>query len=246
MNRGDLSEEEWERLKPLLPPQKARTGRPALEHRRLLNGILWVLRTGAPWRDLPERYGPWQTVATRFYRWRKAGFFDRLLAEVQSIADEAGKVNWEVHFVDATIVRLILVPATMRLLGRWNWWATRWIEAMERLVDGRRLSRGRNYARRGQVLSIEETGGGIDARVQFHITGNQPGDWIATIRDQKLAVEPGTTENPNLRFSADAQDVMNLFNGKLNPMQAYMQGKVQFQGDMGLAMRLAGLFDRKD
>jgi transposase len=105
MNRGDLSEEQWERLSPLLPPQKPKTGRPARDHRQVLNGILWILRTGAPWRDLPERYGPWKTVATRFYRWRRAGVFDRLLAEVQAIADEQGKVNWEVHYVDGTIVR---------------------------------------------------------------------------------------------------------------------------------------------
>jgi len=70
-----------------------------------VNGLLWVLRTGAPWRDLPERYGPWQTVATRFYRWRKAGVWDRLLAAVQEIADAQGKVNWQVHYVDGTVVR---------------------------------------------------------------------------------------------------------------------------------------------
>lgn len=105
MNRGDLSEEQWERLRPLLPPQKPKTGRPARDHRQVLNGILWILRTGAPWRDLPERYGPWKTVATRFYRWRRAGVFDRLFGEILRLADEQGKVNWEVHFVDGTIVR---------------------------------------------------------------------------------------------------------------------------------------------
>ena len=59
MNRGDLSTEQWERLKPLLPPEKPQTGKPNHDHRRVLNGILWILRTGAPWRDLPERYGKW-------------------------------------------------------------------------------------------------------------------------------------------------------------------------------------------
>jgi transposase len=58
MNRGDLTNEPWERLHPLLPPQKPRIGRPGRDHRTILNGILWILRTGAPWRDLPERYGP--------------------------------------------------------------------------------------------------------------------------------------------------------------------------------------------
>ncbi len=73
MSRRDLSNEQWERLRPLLPPQKPRTGRPAKDHRTVLNGILWLLRTGAPWRDLPSQYGPWQTVASRFYRWRRSG-----------------------------------------------------------------------------------------------------------------------------------------------------------------------------
>jgi putative sterol carrier protein len=87
---------------------------------------------------------------------------------------------------------------------------------------------------------------GMDARIQFHLTGQQAGDWVATIRDQKLSVEPGTTPNPSLMFSADTQDVLDVFTGKLNPMQAYMQGKVQFKGDMSLAMRLASLFRKPD
>jgi transposase len=77
MTRTILSDSQWERLRPLLPPQKPRTGRPAKDHRPVLEGILWVLRTGAPWRDLPEHpFGPWPTYATRFYRWRKAGIWD--------------------------------------------------------------------------------------------------------------------------------------------------------------------------
>jgi transposase len=71
----------------------------------MINGILWVLRAGAPWRDLPERYGPWSTVASRFYRWRQAGIWDQLFARLQSQQDAAGAVDWEVHFVDGTIVR---------------------------------------------------------------------------------------------------------------------------------------------
>jgi putative sterol carrier protein len=93
---------------------------------------------------------------------------------------------------------------------------------------------------------VPEKAAGIDARIQFHLTGSQAGDWVATIRDQKLAVEPGSIPEPNLMFSADTQDVLDVFTGKLNPMQAYMQGKVQFKGDMGLVMRLAGMFHRLD
>lgn len=96
---------QWERLRPLLPPQKAWTGRPAKDHRLVLNGILWIDRTGAPWRDLPECYGPWQTIASRFYRWRAAGIWDRILAAVQQLADAEGRLDWGVHYVDGTIVR---------------------------------------------------------------------------------------------------------------------------------------------
>jgi transposase len=92
-------------LEPLLPPRRPRTGRPNDDHRRILNGIVWVLRTGAPWRDLPERYGPVGTVSSRFYRWRAAGVWDRVLAALQAEADAKGEVDWDLHFVDATIVR---------------------------------------------------------------------------------------------------------------------------------------------
>lgn len=83
---------------------------------------------------------------------------------------------------------------------------------------------------------------GIDVTVQFQLSGAQGGDWVATVRDQKLVVEPGLTQNPNLVFRANTQDVLDVFSGKLNPMTAYAQGKVQFQGDMNLAMRLVSLF----
>ena len=91
---------------------------------------------------------------------------------------------------------------------------------------------------------MPENAAGIDAKVQFNITGSQGGSWVATIRDQKLSVEPGTTENPNLTIGADTQDIFNLVSGKLNPMSAFMMGKVQVKGDMNLAMRLAGVFKR--
>ena len=76
------------------------------DHRTVINGILWILRTGAPWRDLPERLAPWATVASRFYRWRKQGLWDRLLAEVQRGAEAIGQVEWEVNYVDGTNVRV--------------------------------------------------------------------------------------------------------------------------------------------
>ncbi len=69
MHRGDLTDAQWERLQPLLPPQRrgkgTTGGRPSLDHRQIINGILWILRTGAPWADLPARYGKRSTVSSR-------------------------------------------------------------------------------------------------------------------------------------------------------------------------------------
>lgn len=105
VRRGELTNRQWYRLKPLLPPQKPAVGRPGKNHRTAINGILWIARTGAPWRDLPSRYGAWQTVAGRFYRWRKTGLWQRLLETLQQEADAQGKINWEIHFVDGSVIR---------------------------------------------------------------------------------------------------------------------------------------------
>jgi transposase len=105
MARHELTDQQWERLQPLLPPQKPRTGRPNKDHRTIINAILWLLRTGAPWRDLPERYGSWKTVASRFYRWQRAEIWPRILGRLQQQADADGQLDWSLHFVDGTIVR---------------------------------------------------------------------------------------------------------------------------------------------
>ena len=105
MDRHELSDAHWERLAPLLPPERPSRGRPNHDHRRVVNGMLWRLTTGAPWRDLPPRYGPWQTVYSRFRRWQAAGVFDRVLADLQRRGDAAGDLDWSLHFVDGSIVR---------------------------------------------------------------------------------------------------------------------------------------------
>lgn len=105
MGRGDLSDKEWAVLEPLLPNQAGRRGRPRHDDRRVVNGILWILRTGAPWRDLPERYGSWKTAWNRLSRWQKSGVWSQILEGLQGRADAAGNVEWEVHFVDSTTVR---------------------------------------------------------------------------------------------------------------------------------------------
>ena len=104
-NRGDLTNEQWEQIEALLPKAKTKRGRPAQDHRQLLNGMIWVLRTGAPWRDMPERYGKWTTIYSRFQRWRKSAVWDKMFAKLQTALDGASTVDWEIHFIDSTTVR---------------------------------------------------------------------------------------------------------------------------------------------
>ena len=103
--RHELTDEQWQQLEPLLPAQKPKTGRPNLDHRMVINGILWLLKTGAPWRDLPERYGKWQTVASRFYRWQRNGVWERIFVQLQQMKDRDGQIDWEVHYVDGSVIR---------------------------------------------------------------------------------------------------------------------------------------------
>jgi transposase len=95
VGRGELTESAWTTIAPLLPTSGRRGGQ-WRDHRTVINGILWKLRTGAPWRDLPERYGAWQTCADRLDRWRREGLWDRLLTHVQTKSDAPEEVVWEV------------------------------------------------------------------------------------------------------------------------------------------------------
>ena len=104
VGRGELTEAAWRVIAPLLPSSGGRRGGQWRDHRTVINGILWKLRTGAPWRDLPERYGPWQTCADGLYRWRRDGTGVRILARVQTRSDAVGEVVWEVS-VDSSIAR---------------------------------------------------------------------------------------------------------------------------------------------
>lgn len=88
-NRSDLSDFEWARIKPLLPPQKPHVGRPSLDHRKIINGILWVERTGGPWRQMPRCYGTWSTVASRYHRWKKTGVWQQVKRVLDEMAEQA-------------------------------------------------------------------------------------------------------------------------------------------------------------
>ena len=105
MRRHQLTDEQWDAIEPLIPRKVARTGRPPEDPREMLDGILWVLRTGAPWRDLPERFGPWQTVYDYFSAWRKGGVFDRVLEALQIRLDRDGRIDWDLWCVDGSSVR---------------------------------------------------------------------------------------------------------------------------------------------
>jgi transposase len=100
LSRGDLSEAEWRLLEPLLPPERGRKSRLAFDNRQIVNGILWRIRTGAPWRDLPEKYGKWMTVHQRFRRWSEAGIWEAVATTLaQAMADNSR------HSLDSTTVR---------------------------------------------------------------------------------------------------------------------------------------------
>lgn len=101
MARGDLTDREWALIGPLLPSERGRWARPSGDNRRFLNGMLYVLRTGCPWRDMHERYGKWNSVYVRFRRWAEQGIWDDLL---QTLVDLGLSDDWQ-HMVDSTVVR---------------------------------------------------------------------------------------------------------------------------------------------
>ena len=86
--RYELSDDEWLRLKDYLPPERTgKAGRPSGDNRTALNGILWIARSGAAWRDLPERYGSWSTLYDKFVRWSDAGVMERIFEALTEDAD---------------------------------------------------------------------------------------------------------------------------------------------------------------
>jgi transposase len=102
--RFEITDDEWERLAPVLPTTTPRRGGRWRDHRQVLNGILFRVRTGVPWRDLPERYGPWETVYKRFARWQTDGTWARIQASLHTQADAAGELDGNAQ-IDSTVVR---------------------------------------------------------------------------------------------------------------------------------------------
>jgi transposase len=99
MKRHALTDEQWAQIAPLLPSEVGRVARPARSNRLMVEAVVWILRTGAPWRDLPKRFGPWQSAYTRFRRWTRQGIWTRVLEKL------AEQRDGESYMIDATIVR---------------------------------------------------------------------------------------------------------------------------------------------
>jgi transposase len=85
----ELTDEQWARISPLLPPQKPVIGRPMLDHRQIVGGMLWVAGTGTSWRRLPAEFGPWETVYSRYRRWRREGIWQQI---IQVLQEPAGQI----------------------------------------------------------------------------------------------------------------------------------------------------------
>lgn len=102
MSRYELSDEQWAVIEPFLPAERGRGCRPAHDNRRFFTGMMWILRSGAPWRDLPESFGKWNSVFQRFRRWCQQGIFDALL---ETLVELGVTDEWKIQMVDSTIVR---------------------------------------------------------------------------------------------------------------------------------------------
>jgi transposase len=111
-SRDLISDAVWALMHALLPPA-ASTGRPPVDRRTVVEATAWRFRTGSPWRDLPERFGNWNTIYKNFDRWSRAGVWARLLEQVQSLALQHDDVDW-VASIDSTIVRAHQHGATLK------------------------------------------------------------------------------------------------------------------------------------
>jgi transposase len=103
----DLTNEQWQIVETILPEDPVRDdgrGRPWSDRRKVLNGVLWILRTGAPWQDLPPRYGSYQTTHRRFQQWVRSGVMESLLLTLAQHLQDAGGLDLKECFVDGTFV----------------------------------------------------------------------------------------------------------------------------------------------
>ncbi|MFI8194559.1 IS5 family transposase [Streptomyces sp. NPDC085946] len=187
VRRHELTDQEWELLAPLIP--RAATGRPRVEDRQVVNGMVYKIRTGISWRDLPERYGPWKTVHERFRRWSADGTWDRLLAHVQQHCDAVGPVDLTVVCVDSTTVRAHQHAAGARKGGQ-----DRPGEAIGRSRGGPTTKIHLACDGRGRPLAFTLTAGNVNDCTRFEAV-------MARIRIQRCG--PGRPRTRPERVVAD-------------------------------------------
>jgi transposase len=99
-----LSDAQWEKIRSLLPDNGGRGGQ-WLDHRMMIDAILWVLSDGGRWRNVPERFGPWQTVYDRFRKWTREGLWDKILVHLQARKFNSEEIDWELFAIDGSNVR---------------------------------------------------------------------------------------------------------------------------------------------
>lgn len=104
MARHGLTDSQWELIQDLFP-QPAKTGRKPRNRRQIMNAILWILRTGSPWRDLPEEFGPWQTAWHLFNDWNASGLLDEILQKLRTQRVDAKELDQDLWCIDGTVVR---------------------------------------------------------------------------------------------------------------------------------------------
>jgi transposase len=105
LRRYDLTDGQWDRIKGLMPANDGKEGRPFADHRLMLNACFWHLHTGSPWRDLPDRFGPWQTAYNRFRRWRDDGTLHKMLSLLLLRLDAEGRIDPGTWCADSTVIR---------------------------------------------------------------------------------------------------------------------------------------------
>ncbi|HET7080115.1 MAG TPA: transposase [Chloroflexia bacterium] len=127
MRRGELTDTQWAKIAPLRPPEHpGKPGHPRQPHRPVLNGMLWILRTGAPWRDVPARSGPYQTIYDRCVRCQRSGLWTQIVQTLPAQEDAQGRLGWAEGSTDSTILR-----------PRWPAFATRGCTRPRRAHPGR-------------------------------------------------------------------------------------------------------------
>ncbi|MGY5005002.1 IS5 family transposase [Streptomyces griseus] len=151
MARGDLTDAQWARLESLLPAGKKPGRPPVWTRRQLIDGIRWRTRTGTPWRDVPERYGPWGRVYDLFRCWQRNGAWQRIFAELQAQADAKQLITWEIN-VDSTVCRAHQHAAGARKRGIFR----RNRPAASRPSEGHGLGRSRGGLTTKLHLAVEQ------------------------------------------------------------------------------------------